>query len=84
MNIDISIYETSIIPAIMFLLYILSKAGVPKKLLPAIAAVLGIFSGLFLISFDGTGIVTGILLAAAAIGFHSGSKNTKEAYSISE
>lgn len=79
MNIDIGIYETSLIPAIIFVLWIIGQVGVAKRFLPLIALGLGVVSGLIFIGSTPEGAVAGILLAAAAIGFHSGPKNVIQA-----
>lgn len=78
MNVDLTIYETSIIPAIMFILWVIAQTGVPKKLFPLIALCLGILAGLVFIGQSLEGVLVGILLAAAAVGFHSGTKNVFE------
>lgn len=75
MDIDINLYDTTLIPALMFLLWLLSKYGIPKKMLPLAALALGIITSLLLIDYSARGIVIGILLAANAVGFHSGTKN---------
>lgn len=79
MNLDISIYDTTLIPTLMFILYIAGQIGVTKKYLPVVALVLGIVFGLIFISLTPEGALAGILLAAAAIGFHSGPKNVLQA-----
>lgn len=80
MNIDISIYDATLIPAMIFILWIVGEAGLQKRFLPLIALLLGIVCGLIFISATPEGIVAGILLAAAAIGFHSGPKNVIQAF----
>ncbi|WP_128895403.1 hypothetical protein [Longirhabdus pacifica] len=80
MIIDITLYETSLIPAIMFIVWILGKQGIPAKLLPIFALILGIASSLSMIEFTLKGLVIGILLAANAVGIHSGTKNVIHAF----
>lgn len=79
MNIDIGIYDTTLIPAMIFILWIVGQSGLQKRFLPLVALVLGIASGLIFIGATPEGAVAGVLLAAAAIGFHSGPKNILQA-----
>lgn len=78
MNFDLGIYETTIIPAIIFTLWVIAQTGLSKKLFPLIALFLGVLAGLVFVGFSPEGVVAGILLAAAAVGFHSGTKNVIE------
>lgn len=78
MNFDLTIYETTLIPAIIFVLWVIGKSGMSKKFFPLAALLLGIVCGLLFVGTTPEGIVAGVLLAAAAIGFHSGSKNVFE------
>ncbi|GIQ71471.1 hypothetical protein DUZ99_17445 [Xylanibacillus composti] len=84
MNIDMSLYDATLIPAIMFLLWLLSKYGIPKKMIPLAALPLGIIASLMLIDYSPRGVVIGILLAANAVGFYSGTKNVAGALRHSE
>ena len=84
MNIDINIYDTSLIPSLMFLLWMLQKYGVPKKHLPIFALFLGILFAFVIIDFSPKGVIVGILIAANAVGFHSGIKNVANAIRDSE
>ena len=79
MNIDIGIYDTTLIPAMIFVLWIIGQAGVPRRFLPLTALALGVVLGLVFIGMTPEGAITGVLLAAAAVGFHSGSTNTAQA-----
>ncbi|QUO43473.1 hypothetical protein KDJ56_11230 [Brevibacillus composti] len=79
MNIDISIYEATLIPAMIFILWIVGEAGLQKRFLPLVALFLGIALGLIFIGFTPAGAIAGVLLAAAAVGFHSGPKNVLQA-----
>lgn len=74
-NIDLQFYEITIIPAIVFLIRVATQIGMPKKFAPVIALILGVLAGLFFVGFTPEGGLTGILLAAASIGAHSGTKN---------
>lgn len=78
MSVNLSIFETTVIPAMIFVIWIFVQMGIPKKFAPIIALALGITAGLYFVGFTAEGIVVGVLLAAAAIGFHSGTKNVIE------
>ncbi|MED4377976.1 hypothetical protein P9274_20170 [Schinkia azotoformans] len=78
MNFDLSIYQTTLIPAIIFIIWIAGQTGLSKKFFPLLALLLGIAAGLVFIGVSPEGVVTGILIAAAAVGFHSGTKNVIE------
>jgi hypothetical protein len=77
---DLSIYDTTLIPAIMFILWLLHKFGIPKKLIPICALALGVLLSLVFIDYGLRGALIGILLAANAVGFHSGTKNVAGAF----
>lgn len=79
MNIDIGIYDATLIPAMIFILWIVGQAGLQKRFLPIVALVLGVVLGLIFIGATPEGAIAGVLLAAAAIGFHSGPKNVLQA-----
>lgn len=78
MEFDLRIYDATVIPAMIFILWILEQIGAPRKLLPLFSLALGIAAGMFFVDTGPEGFVAGTLLAAAAVGFHSGTKNTKE------
>lgn len=79
MNIDIGIYDATLIPAMIFILWIIGQAGLQKRFLPLVALVLGVVLGLIFIGATPEGAIAGVLLAAAAVGFHSGPKNVIQA-----
>ncbi|WP_051967852.1 hypothetical protein [Brevibacillus thermoruber] len=83
LQIDLSLYDATLIPAMIFLLWIAVQLGLPQKFVPLVALGLGVALGLSFIGMNGNGLITGIFLAATAIGFHSGTKNTKEAFTKS-
>ncbi|KYG90773.1 hypothetical protein A0U40_18015 [[Bacillus] sp. KCTC 13219] len=75
MNFDLSIYDATVIPAIIFIIWIVVQAGLPKKFAPIVSLVLGVVGGLTFVGVSPEGFVAGVLLGAAAVGFHSGTKN---------
>lgn len=81
MNLELSMYDATLIPAIMLLLYIVGTLGIPRKLLPVVALVVSIAASLVFIDFSSQGVLAGILLTATVIGFHSGPKNVIQAFS---
>lgn len=78
MQFDLNVYDATLIPAIIFMLWVVGQLGFPRKLLPVLAVVLSIISSLVFVSFSAEGVLTGILLAAAVVGVHSGTKNVFE------
>lgn len=78
MNFDLSLFETTVIPAMIFIIWVIVEVGLPKKFAPVMSLVLGITAGLLFIGVSPEGVVAGVLLGAAAVGFHSGTKNVIE------
>lgn len=77
---NLNIYDATLIPAMIFILWIVGQTGVQKRFLPLVALILGIVLGLIFIGLTPEGAIAGVLLAASAIGFHSGSKNVRQAF----
>lgn len=75
LNFDLSIFNTTVIPAIIFIIWIVIQVGLPKKYAPVVSLVLGVSAGLVFVGVTPEGFVAGVLLGAAAVGFHSGTKN---------
>lgn len=75
---DFQVYDIAIIPLIVAVVGIISMMGVPAKYLPIVALVLGVLVGVFYIAPGDLpkGIISGIVAGVAAIGTHSGVKNT--------
>lgn len=80
LDFDLGLFETTLVPAIMVIIQILKGLGVPTKILPVVAIVLGVICGLFFVQQDAGGVVAGILLGATAVGLYSGGKNTVEGF----
>lgn len=75
MNFDLSIFQTTVIPAIIFIIWVIIQMGLPKKYAPVVSLVLGLAAGIVFVGMSPEGVVAGVLLGAAAVGFHSGTKN---------
>lgn len=78
MSFDLGIFETTVIPAIIFVIWVVVNIGVPKKFAPVVALVLGVAAGILFVGLSAEGVVAGLLLGAASVGFHSGTKNVFE------
>ncbi|MEC1178532.1 hypothetical protein P9B03_08570 [Metasolibacillus meyeri] len=78
MNFDLSIYDATVIPAIIFVIWVIIQIGLPKKFAPVVALVIGVAAGLALEGLSVEGLIVGVLLGAASVGFYSGTKNTIE------
>lgn len=74
------IYGVALIPAILGLVELAKKAGLPDKWSPVFAVVLGLGAGLTLLFPGdlGQGVVVGLALGLSATGLYSGAKNVKE------
>lgn len=77
-NFDLNIFNTTVIPAIIFIIWIVIQVGLPKKYAPVVSLILGVAAGLIFVGLSPEGFVAGVLLGAAAVGFHSGTKNVIE------
>ncbi len=75
--------EIALIGIIVFTVKSLQLAGLPKKLSPLVALVLGIVAGVaFLCPGDWrSGFIRGAVMGAAAVGVYSGHKNVFEGLS---
>lgn len=72
--------QLEISAAIVGVVGVLLQAGVPHKLAPLMAAVLGGLAGAFFM-YPGQpahGIMVGVTVGLGAVGIHSGVKNTKQ------
>lgn len=72
--------EVALIAIIVFTVKSLQIAGLPKKLSPILALILGAVGGVvFLCPGDWrSGFIQGVIMGAAAVGFYSGHKNIFE------
>lgn len=80
MAIDISAYEASFVLAIIAVLFALKKVGVPSKFLPTISLIIGVAACAFQQGFTVEACLAGLLIGGLAVGVHSGTKNSIEAY----
>lgn len=72
--------DVALIPAIMFVVWVFTKVGLPRRWAPLLALVLGVAGGLAVTPDDySQGVLDGIMAAAAAVGFNSGVRNTADA-----
>jgi len=74
------VYDIAVVPLLIFLLSLAREVGVPKKLIPLLALILGVVSGIVYFG-DGDikkGVLIGLLMASSAVGVHSGQKNLRE------
>ncbi len=79
---EIAIYGMALVPIIMGLIELLKRVGIPKRLTPLFAVLIGILSGLYYISPDDPkkAVMLGIVLGLSSIGLYSGTKNTYEGF----
>lgn len=74
----IQVYDIAIVPLIIALVAVFIQLGLPKKLAPTIALLLGIAVGVLYVApaDPKQGVIIGLALGIAAVGLHSGTKNT--------
>jgi putative flippase GtrA len=71
------INDVTIAGAVIFLVWVGIQAGIPKKFSPLVATVLSVLFAFFYLDQGNflDALIHGILIAASAVGFHSGTKN---------
>lgn len=81
---DFQAYDISVVPLIMFLTKVAESLGLPKKFCPLVSLVLGVIIGIVYFAPNNIlkGIITGVFLAASAVGFYSGTKNVYQGYKL--
>jgi hypothetical protein len=73
----VEVTDLVIIAVIVGLLEVAKRTGLPERLVPLVAVIMGIVAGIFFFSGDiKTGILFGIVCGLSAIGLFSGTKNT--------
>ena len=77
---DITIYDIMILPLIIGLVEMLKKSGLPVKLLPVVAIILGVVVGVVYISPGDIpqGVLVGVAVGLSASGLYSGGKTVIE------
>jgi hypothetical protein len=75
--IEYQVYDIAILPVIIGLVSLCIKMGLPKKLSPLIAVILGITAGIVYIAPDNIqqAILAGVTIGLSASGLYSGAKN---------
>lgn len=72
--------QATLVPAVMFLVWVFTRVGLPRGWAPFLALVLGVAGGIGLNPGNPVqGALDGIMTAAAAVGFNSGVRNTVNA-----
>jgi hypothetical protein len=71
-------YDVALIPLVIAIVEIFSRAGVPSKYLPIFSIVLGLLLGVFYVAPGNLSqaIISGVVIGLSAVGTYSGVKNT--------
>ncbi|MGI6307842.1 MAG: hypothetical protein ACOX1X_04430 [Dethiobacteria bacterium] len=79
---EFSVYGIALVPVILAMVELLKRVGIPKKLSPLVAVILGIFCGFYYLApgEPKKAIFLGIVAGLSAIGLFSGAKNTMEEF----
>jgi L-cystine uptake protein TcyP (sodium:dicarboxylate symporter family) len=77
---EFNVYDVGLLPLIIGLVAVATSLGLPKKLAPVLALILGVLSGVVYLAPDNAaqGVLVGIALGLASVGLYSGAKNTVE------
>lgn len=82
MAVENMIPEIPGVAVIMFMNWVAINLGLPRKFAPLLAWLMGVFIGYF--TYESGHVVEvlyyGTFLAASAVGFHSGGKNTAQQF----
>jgi hypothetical protein len=80
---EFSVYGMALVPIILAMVELLKRVGIPKKLAPVTAVILGILSGFYYLApgEPKKAIFLGLVSGLSAIGLWSGTKNTIEEFS---
>jgi hypothetical protein len=78
------VYDIAVVPLIMFLMTLATELGLPRKLSPLLAVILGLSGGIIYFGEGDIkkGVLIGILMASSAVGVYSGQKNVREQFEI--
>lgn len=76
------INDVTVVGAVIFLVWVVNQAGIPRRFSPLIATIIAIIFTFFYLEPGNflDSLIHGILIAASAIGFHSGTKNTYQQF----
>lgn len=80
---EFSVYGIALVPIILGMVELLKRVGIPKKLSPLAAVILGLLAGFYYLApgEPKKAIFLGIVSGLSAIGLWSGTKNTLEEFS---
>jgi hypothetical protein len=80
---EFSAYGIALVPIILGMVELLKRVGIPKKLSPLVAVILGILAGFYYLAPGDPkkAILFGVVSGLSAIGLWSGTKNTLEEFS---
>lgn len=70
---DITLYQSALIPVIVGLVAVARKLGVPTRFLPLASVILGV-AGVFLTNGQNPEILAGVVAGLSASGLYSGTK----------
>lgn len=79
---EFSVYGIALVPVILAMVELLKRVGIPKKLSPIVALILGILCGFYYLApgEPQKAIFLGVVAGLSAIGLFSGAKNTMEEF----
>jgi hypothetical protein len=71
-------YDIALIPLVIAIVEIISRAGMPNKYLPICSILFGLAAGVFYVAPDNIpqAVLSGIVIGLSAVGAYSGVKNT--------
>lgn len=74
------VYDVALVPLILAVVQMCKGLGLPKKLSPVVASLLGVVAGVVYVAPGNVteGVLVGLSLGLAAAGLYSGTKNVKE------
>lgn len=77
---EFTAYDIALVPVIMAVVEVVGRLGAPRRILPAVALVLGLVGGFVYIAPGDTAqaVLIGLVMGLSAIGAYSGVKNTVE------
>ncbi|MDO9536422.1 MAG: hypothetical protein Q7J85_14100 [Bacillota bacterium] len=80
---EFTVYGFTLVPIVLAMVELLKRVGIPKRLSPVVALLLGILSGFYYLAPGDPkkAIFLGLVIGLSAIGLFSGTKNTYEEFS---